>query len=136
MQLASQSYQYYQVVARVGEDIRRAIKNSDDKIYMDLVALQVVDRFFVKRCNCCQKFGHYQKDCTEESASCGYCKGNHLSKDCNDVQEGDFKHYECVNCERGNKNSNGHSAHWHKCPTYLDLQKKVKNSIPYYSTKN
>ena len=118
--------QYYQVVARVGEDIRRAIKNSDDKIYMDLVALQVVDRFFVKRCNCCQKFGHYQKDCTEESASCGYCKGNHLSKDCNDVQEGHFKHYECVNCERGNKNANGHSAHWHKCPTYLDLQKKVK----------
>ena len=98
---------------------------------MDLVALRGVDRFYVKRCNKCQKFGHYEKDCSED-ACCGYCKGNHLSKDCVDVEEGDFCNYKCINCERGEKDSVGHSAHWHKCPTYLDLQKKVKKSIPFY----
>ena len=123
--------QKFQVVARVSDDIRRAIKCNDDKIYMDLLALRVVDRFFVKRCNKCQNFGHYEKDC-QEDACCGYCKGNHLSKDCVDVNDGDFGNYKCVNCERGNKDGNGHSTHWHKCPSYLDLQKKLKKSIPYY----
>lgn len=132
----SNSNQYHQVVARVSNDIRQAIKNSNNKVYTDLVSHRVVDRFFVKRCNKCQKFGHYEKDCSEAHAHCGYCKGNHLSKDCTKVQESDVEHYECVNCERNGKGSNGHSAFWHKCPTYLDLQKKVKNSIPYYSQKN
>ena len=127
---------YHQVIARVSNDVRQAIKNSNNKIYTDLASHHVVDRFFVKRCNRCQNFGHYEKDCTEDHAHCGYCKGHHLSKECNGVQEGDFEHYECVNCERSGKESNGHSAYWHKCPSYLDLQKKVKNSIPYYSQKN
>ena len=126
-----QRRKFYQVVARVSDDIRRAIKCNDDKIYMDLVALRVVDRFFVKRCNKCQNFGHYEKDC-HENACCGYCKGNHLSKDCSEVDDGDFGNYKCVNCERNHKDCKGHSTHWHKCPTYLDLQKKVKKSIPFY----
>ena len=41
---------YYQVVARVSEDIRHTIKKSNNKIYMDLVAHRVVDRFYIKRC--------------------------------------------------------------------------------------
>ena len=57
----------YQVVARVSEEVRRIIKNADDKLYMDMVALKVVDRFYIKRCNNCQKFGHYEKDCTSET---------------------------------------------------------------------
>ena len=122
---------FHQVVARVSEDVRQAIKKNNDKIYIDLCAHNVVDRFFVKRCNKCQKFGHYEKDC-HEHACCGYCKGNHLSKDCMDVQEGDSANYKCINCDRGGKESTGHSTHWHKCPTYMELQKKVKKSIPYY----
>ena len=128
--------QYYQVVARVSNEIRQAIKNSNDKIYTDLVSHRVVDRFFVKRCNRCQNFGHYAKNCSEEHAHCGYCHGHHLSKECTNVKEGDVQHYKCVNCERNEKDSTGHSAFRYNCPSYLDLQKKVKNSIPYYSQKN
>ena len=90
---------YFQVVARVGEDIRRVVKMSDNKIFMDLVAHPVVDRFFIKRCNKCQKFGHYQKDCNSEPC-CGYCRKPHLSTECDQVQAGDYDHYECINCVR------------------------------------
>lgn len=122
---------FCQVVARVSNDIMQVIKRSGYKIYMDLVAHRVVDRFFVKRCNKCQKFGHYQNDCKEERSSCGYCCQNHLSHEC-EVEVGDFDHYNCVNCKRENKKSKGHSAHWYNCPSYVEAQKKVKKSIPYY----
>ena len=55
-----------QIVARVSDDIRQVIKMSGDKLYMDLVAHRVVDRFYIKRCNKCQQFGHYEKDCTNK----------------------------------------------------------------------
>ena len=64
--------EYYQVVARVSEDIRKVMKSSGNKVYVDLVAHRVVDRFFVKRCNKCQEFGHYEKDCSK-NVCCGYC---------------------------------------------------------------
>ena len=121
---------YALVVARVSEDIRETIRKANDNIYMDLVAHKVVDRFFIKRCNKCQKHGHYEKDCTEDKC-CGYCHGNHESKDCR-VTPGDFEHYKCINCKRNGKISTGHSAYWHKCPTYLEHQEKLKRVIPYY----
>ena len=88
---------------------------------MDLVAHQVIDRFFIKRCNKCQKFGHYQKDCKSEP-HCGFCRQSHLSTHCDQVEEGDVDHYHCINCERDGKISVGHSAYWHKCPTYLTAE--------------
>ena len=64
---------YHQVVARVSDDIRSFIKSSDNRLFYDLLCLKVIDRFFVKRCNNCQKFGHYESDC-QNSVCCGYCK--------------------------------------------------------------
>ena len=80
---------YFLVVARVSEDIQKLIKMSNDKIYMDLVSHRVVDRFYIKRCNKCQQFGHYEKECTHE-LHCGFCKQHHKSSDCN-VTEGDYE---------------------------------------------
>ena len=125
----------FQVVARVSEEVRKILKNSNDRIYVDLESYKVVDRFYIKRCNNCQQFGHYEKDCTSESR-CGYCSGNHKSVQCDQVEEGDLVNYKCVNCEHAGKNATGHSAHWHKCPTLLEQQKKAKKGIPYYNRKN
>ena len=126
---------YHLVVARVSDDIREVIKRSNNKIYMDLSAHQVVDRFYIKRCNKCQKFGHYQNECDNDER-CGYCMGAHPSAECNGVQEGDHVNYKCGNCKDSGKNEKGHSTHWHKCPSYLDQQKKAKNGIPYYSQRS
>ena len=125
----------FQVVARVSEDIRMAIKEGGDRMYSELGSYKVVDRFYVKRCNKCQHFGHYEKDCDKEEC-CGYCRKNHKSNECQEVQSGDFENYECVNCQRNGKQCKGHSSLWHKCPIYLEQQKKLKKTIPFYNSKN
>ena len=126
---------YYQIVVRVSEDIRRILRRQGDKLFLGVTSHRIVDRFFVKRCNKCQEFGHYEKDCEKETC-CGYCKKDHKSNECNEVEPGDHANYNCINCEKGNKQSVGHSSLWHKCPSFLDQQKKVKKSIPYYDAKN
>ena len=127
--------EYYLVVARVSEDIRKVMKMTGDRVYIDLVAHRVIDRYFVKRCNKCQEFGHYEKNCSN-NVCFAYCRQNHKSTDCNQVEDGDVEHYECVNCKRENKPYVGHSSLWHKCPSFVEQQKKVKKSIPYYAQKN
>ena len=122
---------YHQVVARVSEDVRKAIKASKDRLFVDLSSYRVVDRFYVKRCNKCQKFGHYEKDC-ENDPCCAYCSGPHMSVNCQDVDNGDHDNYKCVNCKDAHKDPNKHSALWHKCPVYMEVQRKLKKTIPYY----
>ena len=123
---------HHQIVARVGGQIRKVIKANRDKIYMNLSACRVVDRFYIKRCNKCQKFGHYEKDCQNE-VCCGYCSSHdHTSDDCQAVEENDYKNYKCVNCKDNKKEANGHSSLWHKCPSYIEMQSKMKSKIPYY----
>ena len=49
-----------------------------------------------------------------------------------EVDEGDQDSYKCVNCKDAHKDPNKHSALWHKCPVYIEVQKKLKKTIPYY----
>ena len=121
---------YHQIVARVSEDIRKAIKTNRDKLFVGVSSYRVVDRFYVKRCNQCQQYGHYEKDC-ENEACCGYCSGPHLSVNCQ-KEKNDHEQHKCVNCEKSKKEETQHSAMWYKCPTYLEMQKKLKKTIPYY----
>ena len=131
----SSKKEYHQVVARVSEEVRRVIKESGNKVFVDLIAHRVVDRFFVRRCNKCQEYGHYEKDCVKPEC-CGYCQQRHKSSDCNQVNSGDTKNYQCINCKKEGKPHIGHSSLWHKCPSFVEQQKKVKKSIPYYASKN
>ena len=126
---------FCQVVARVSEDLRKMLKSTGDRIYIGLVSHRIVDRFFVKRCNKCQGFGHYENECPNETC-CGYCQKNHKSSECDEKEEGDHESYECINCKKANKPHVGHSSLWHKCPCFLEQQKKVKQTIPYYTPKN
>ena len=127
---------YHQVAARVSSDIRLLIKANGDRLYNGLVALRVSDRFYVKRCNKCQEFGHYHANCTA-SQCCAFCKSSaHKSSDCSLKGSADKSAYKCVNCHKAGIEENGHSAHWGKCPVFLKLQNKFKLSIPYYQQKN
>ena len=129
---ANNENKHFQIVVRVGVEIRKAIKANKDKIFMNLSAYRVVDRFYVKRCNKCQKFGHYEKDCQNEMC-CGYCCSHeHMSKDCKTVQPSDHKSHACINCKDTKRKEKGHSSMWYKCPAYMEMQNKVKKTIPYY----
>ena len=121
----------HQIVARVGTEIRKAIKVNKDRVFADLSSYRIVDRFYVKRCNKCQDFGHYEKDCGN-SVCCGFCcSKDHKSRDC-EKASADSKEHKCANCQKKGKESIGHSSFWYKCPTYMEMQGKLKKTIPYY----
>ena len=123
----------HQIVLRVSEEIRDIVERNDNKIFIWLLSHRVIDCFYVKSCAKCHKFGHYHADCTTD-AVCGLCLSNeHESKDCPAKRENNLTSFKCVNCKERGKEFQGHSSHWHKCPTHLEQQKKIRNSIPYYS---
>ena len=123
----------HQVVARVGDDIRAAIQASKDKIFLGFSAHHVADRFYVKSCSSCHKFGHYHAECPANPC-CGYCCAeDHESNDCPIKASKDSKNYKCINCAEAGKDSLGHSSHWPQCPAYLEHQSKMRKNIPYYS---
>ena len=122
---------YHQVVLRVSPDIRRAIKNHSNKLYMGKVLHKVVNRFYIRRCNTCQCYGHYQDRCpTPNSPVCGYCTKDHLSKDC-PIKAGPTSEFCCHNCKTRDIDFKGHSTFWYNCPSYKEQQKKLERSIDY-----
>ena len=124
---------YHQVVMRVSPDVRRAISNHDNKIHMGRVVHKVVNRFYIRRCNTCQCYGHYQDKCpSAQSPICGYCSlSDHISKDC-PVKAGPPSGFSCHNCKsRDFETFKGHSTFWHNCPAYKEQQKKLEHSIDY-----
>ena len=71
---------------------------------------------------------------SEISVLCGYCQGDdHLSEQCPIREQKDHAKFKCVNCKEAGKDFEGHSSHYHKCPTLLEAQKKTKQNIPYYA---
>ena len=129
---------YHQVVMRVSPDIRRAMRVNGNKIHMGHKVHKIVDRFYVKRCNTCQGFGHYSDDC-KKTHVCGYCaEKTHSSADCPLKSEHSDRHT-CSNCKAVNhkdKPASGHSTFSIKCPAYLDQQNKLKHSIGYNYESN
>ena len=51
---------HYQVVARVSDEVRKAIKANKDRLFVGMSSYRVVDRFYIKRCNKCRQYGHYE----------------------------------------------------------------------------
>lgn len=133
----SAGYSNYQVVVRLSPSIRSAIASRNNRLFLGLTTCRVHDRFYVKRCNKCNCFGHYKSDCTNSTA-CGYCmKDDHESIDCPLRNSKDTSVFKCSNCHKAGLDHEGHSALWFNCPSYKSAQKRLQSSIPYYdSVKN
>ena len=124
-------YNNFQIVARVSPKIRDAISAHWNRLFIGATSVRVYDRFYVKRCNKCNKFGHYKDNCTETTSSCGICGvQGHESETCD--HKTDTSSFSCINCKRANLTHTGHNATSRKCPAYLIAQKKIKGTIPYY----
>ena len=130
------SMQNFMVVVRVSNDIRDIIKENGDRIYHGTLVHRVWDRFYVKTCAKCHRYGHYHAECTAKPC-CGYCMDEaHTSENCQIYKNKDYVKFKCVNCKEKDKDFSGHSSHYNKCPTYVEMQKKTKLNIPYYKSKN
>ena len=125
-----------QAIIRLSDNIRYAIKNAGDRLFCGMSSCKVYDQLYIKRCNRCQEFGHYVKDC-KGLVSCGICASpDHESKDCTHKDKPNLNEFVCCsNCKKAGLTDQmvSHSATSLSCPTYLEKQKKLKGSLPFYS---
>ena len=127
----------YQATVRVSNDIRKLIECNGNRIYILSYSCQVYDQFHIKRCNKCQKFGHYEDKCNPKAPVCGHCSEAHHSNNCPKYKSPGFIPC-CANCKKGKFDSemHSHSAFDRSCPAYIAEQNILKKSISYYSSKN
>ena len=128
----------FQATLRVSTKIRKLVESHGDRLYIGPHSFKIFDRFFVKRCNRCQKFNHYMSECKETQFTCGHCSGNHESNTCpNQSIAGSLPC--CANCKKSkvsDTHQHTHSAFDRSCPTYIAEQDKLRKSISYYHSKN
>ena len=121
----------YTAVVRVSCNIRDFIKSNRNRIYIGINSCRVFDRFYVKRCNKCQQFGHFKDKCPNH-AKCAFCSETHESHTCSLKVETDVSKFRCVNCKNDSLPDAGHSTFWTKCPSYVRAQNRLRSTIPYY----
>lgn len=135
MKPPTENFSNYQVIALVSPAIRDAITANRNRLFIGLQSCRVYDRFYVKRCNKCNDFGHYRAQCTKK-ATCGYCASeDHESDQCPLKISKDYSQFKCINCKRNGLPCEGHSASWFNCPSYIIAQKKMKSTISYYESR-
>ena len=120
----------FQAFVRVSLLIRQGIRNSGDKLLMGLTTCKVYDQFHVKRCNNCQAFGHYHKNCpTPEVKICGQCSQNHQTNDCQS------NNLICTNCVKANISQEecNHASSDLNCPTLQKAQEKLRKTTSMFA---
>ena len=117
---------------RVSDDVRTAIKSEGDKLFFGWEKLPVYDQLYVRRCNKCQGYNHYARDC-KNTQCCGLCASfDHQYVDCphKDKTEPDRKAFEaCINCKNARKPDYAHPAFASVCSMYRYEQMLLKKSL-------
>ena len=119
-----------QAIVCVSDSVRQAIATRNNRVFIGMRSCTVYDQWYVKRCNKCQDFGHYAKQCTQGSTVyCGYCAADdHQTIDCTHKSNPDKLC--CVNCKNaGNEHANTHPAYSQSCPVYVARKDSLKASI-------
>ena len=117
-----------QAIVCVSDDVCQVIRSRNDKVFFGMRSCAVYDQWYVKRCNKCQLFGHYAKQCGNR-VCCGYCAADdHESQSCpnKNVRE----KLCCKNCKTaGNTAAQSHPAYSQTCPMYIAKKDSLKASI-------
>ena len=88
-------------IVRVHPDILAVIKTMRYRLYLDFASCRVSDRFHVKQCYRCQKFGHRNDACPlklKNSHICRFCAEGHESSKCELKNTNSKTQYKCANC--------------------------------------
>ena len=116
----------FQAFVSVSVILREGILHHDNRLTLGLQKCKIYDRYHVKRCNNCQKFGHYAKECpTPDMKVCGKCSSHqHNTTDCDNELNP-----ECINCIRaGHETNTNHTTNSHQCPVLCNQQEAVKKN--------
>ena len=114
----------FQVFANVSCILREGMRCYKDKVILGLTSCKIYDRYHIKRCNNCHKFGHYARDCpTIDTHICGKCSENHLTNDCQSYAR------KCINCVRNNIDEVEHATNSYQCPCYMKQQESLKKKL-------
>ena len=123
-----------QAIIRVSDDVRYAISQSQNRLYYGMESCRVYDQLYIKRCNRCQGFGHYARDCSKE-VCCGICgTTGHETHHCPHANSKDISaNYHCANCSKAGDIDCSHPAYSSACPSYRVQQEKLRASLSCYS---
>ena len=114
----------YQVFANVSTTLREGFQHFKNKVTIGLTTCKVYDQYHIKRCNKCQHFGHYMKDCpTPDTHVCGKCSSDHRTSDCGSSTP------KCINCVRNKNEDCNHHALSFKCPSLKHQQELLKKRL-------
>ena len=114
----------YQAFVRVSKHVRQGFRTFKDKVLVGLTSCKIYDQYHVKRCNNCQGFGHFYKDC-HEAQVCAKCGENHSTKDCSTIN------VKCINCVKSKLSSSEceHRADDSNCPSISKQREKIKGNL-------
>ena len=114
----------YQVIATVSPVFRQGLQYHNDRLTLGLATCRIYDQYHIKRCNSCQNFGYYAKECpTPDSPICSRCSEEHITEQCKSFNE------MCINCLRTKEDDTEHSTTSFKCPAYIKQQNLLKNKL-------
>ena len=117
-------------VVRVSDQVRTLVKNAGNRIFVNAQSCKVEDRLFIRRCNKCQHFKHWHKECKSDYSVCGKCGEHHDTRTCESPTK------KCINCATNGYNDLDHETSWRYCPSYLKEQERLEKTIPYYNSLN
>jgi len=122
----------FQAFVRVSDDVRAVIKSNGDKLFLGWQALPVYDHLYIKRCNKCQGYNHYHRDC-KNTQCCGLCaSSNHQYINCphkDKAATDKASFFSCINCKNANKPDTAHPAYSSMCSMYRYEQTLLKKSL-------
>jgi hypothetical protein len=111
----------FQIFASVSQILRDGLSYHKDRIVIGAMSCKIYDRQQVMRCNNCQHFGHFAKECpTPEEPVCGKCSDNHRTDSCDKYER------ICVNCIRNKEEEIHHSVTYHGCPAVMKQLEVMK----------
>ena len=121
----------FQVFASVSSVFRDGLKINKDKVIVGVTMCKVYERQVTKRCNNCQLYGHFAKECpTALVAICGKCSEEHRTDQCSSEER------KCINCIRNNAEASDHPVFYHKCPSLLKYNEEAKQRKDLNSQRN
>ena len=132
---------FSKAIVKIHPDILKLIKRSRYRIYIDFATCRVSDRFFLKQCYRCQKFGHHNDDCSmkaENKHVCRFCSDNHESSACRFKGSKNGENFKCANCSGKHATTDVTCTVLQKQVDYVVSRTKgcegmQKNSIPRYA---